>query len=95
MEHETISRALYLSLVQDGMRVDRLRELLETLQAESKQVDMATRRLIKKIVKRIETAMMDTPEQLVKLQIKEERIHWEENRLLMKEQRRLLNVPNE
>ena len=34
MEHETISRYLYLQLIQDGIRVDRVRDLVRGLKEQ-------------------------------------------------------------
>lgn len=71
MDYEVISRLLYLKLIEDGTRVDRVRALVIDLKETAGEVyDLSSRKLLKKIVKQIETALMDTPKEQLRLQRK-------------------------
>ena len=68
MDHEVLPRSLYLQLINDGVRVDRMRAMVERLKASlDDQENYASRKDLKAIIKQIETALMDTPVEQLKL----------------------------
>lgn len=88
MEHETISRYLYLQLIQDGIRVDRTRALVEELIVQRNDTsDFATRKLLKKIIQQIRTALQDTPAEQLKLLVEQVKIERAEQEYLERARR--------
>lgn len=77
MQYETISRHLYLSLIRDGVRVDRIRKLVTKLKGVAKVNTMP----LPRVIFLIEFALMDTDSEKMKLQNLDEQIRLAETEL--------------
>lgn len=88
MDHEVLPRSTYLQLINDGVRVDRIRALVEGLKASLDEPEnYANRKMLKALIKQIDTALMDTPAEQLKLL--EKRIKTERAEREIAEQTRL------
>lgn len=84
MDHETIPRSLYLKLVEDGMRVDRVRMLVSNLRNGLKDASsLSAKRLTQQLISKIQIALMDTPEQYEKLEKKKREIRMAEEEITL------------
>ena len=74
-----MSRLLYLQLIEDGVRVDRVRAALIKAESESKLHVPGETKAMKRVIYLVKKALMDTDGEHLKLMRKKEAIRKAEN----------------